>query len=133
MNKTKLSTVLVTLMLSFPMTGKAAMNPKALFPNQNQIVNLNFKVTQNKDSFSSDLAMPFYQKAEVERALGDKKYLIEFSTKRGKKDDEVAIEMRLKHSKSKIVLMKKNFTAKLNEYSKIKSHGLNIDLRPEII
>lgn len=124
--------LILASMLSFSIKAIAAINPKASF-NTNQIVNLSLEVSENKKLAKADLVLPFFQTGEVQKNLGDRSYLIELSPRSGAKENEVLVEMKLRQAKTNIVIMQKSIQAKLNENTVIKTHGLSIKLRPELI
>ncbi len=74
--------------------------------------------------------MPFYQTAELERKINNKNVLIELNPRRGKKDNEVAIEMKFYNASGSKAFFKKEVIAKLNQESKITYRGTTVRVTP---
>ena len=96
------------------------------------MINLNMHFKAQAHSAKSELSMPLYQTAEIEKKLGKKNYLISLNPRQGKNLNEVTIEVKfLKPSNSKVIF-KKEIVAKLNQQSVISSHGMMLQLTPVI-
>lgn len=102
----------------------------AAIPAGSQMVNLNLHIKSKHTNSKSSLAMPFYQTAELERKIENKNVLIELNPRRGKKDDEVAIEMKFYKASGSKAFYKKEVIAKLNHESKISFRGTTVRVTP---
>lgn len=98
--------------------------------NNNQLVNLNFQIKSKNKMVKSELMMPFYQTAELERKIGDKNILIEINPRRGKNSDEIALDMKFYKTAGSKAFYKKEIIAKLNEDSKVSFRGMSLKVRP---
>ena len=78
----------------------------------------------------SELMMPFYQTAELERKIGDKNILIEINPRRGKNADEIALDMKFYRAAGTKAFYKKEIIAKLNENSSISFRGMSLKVKP---
>lgn len=107
---------------SFSNPAKAEINP--------QIINLNMQFKARNKTVKSELAMPFYQTAEIEKRFDNKNVLIEVNPRRGKNSNEVAIEMKFFKSSGARAFAKKEFIAKLGEESKIRVKGMTVKVTP---
>lgn len=107
---------------AFSTSVKADINP--------QMINLNMQFKTKKKTLKSDLAMPFYQTAELENKFDDKKGLIEINPRLGKNKDEVAIEMKFYKSSGSKAYAKKEIIAKLGEESKVSVKGMTVRITP---
>ena len=107
---------------SFSLQAKADTNP--------QMINLNMQFKAKNKTLKSDLSMPFYQTAELEKRFDNKNVLIEVNPRRGKNSNEVAIEMRFYKSSGAKAFAKKDIIAKLGEESKITVKGMTIRVTP---
>lgn len=107
-----------------------AMNAPRISENNNQLVNLNFQIKSKNKMVKSELMMPFYQTAELERKIGDKNILIEINPRRGKNADEIALDMKFYKASGSKAFYKKEIIAKLNEDSKISFRGMSFKVRP---
>lgn len=97
-----------------------------------QMVSLNLQYKTKNKVVKSNLMMPFYQTAELERQIGDKNVLIEINPKRGKLANEVALEMKFYNSAGSKAFLKKEVVAKLNEDAHFKFRGQTLKIRPVI-
>jgi hypothetical protein len=97
-----------------------------------QMINLNLQFRAHDVSLKSDLSMPLYQTAEIEKKLGKKNYLISFNPRQGKNSDEVMIEIKFLRPSNSKVIYKKDIVAKLNQQSIISAKGMMIQLTPVI-
>lgn len=95
-----------------------------------QMINLNMQFKSHNKVVKSDLAMPFYQTAEIEKKIDKKNVLIEVNPRLGKNDDEVSIEMKFYKSSGSKAFAKKEIIAKIGEESKISVKGLTIRVTP---
>ncbi|MDD4974001.1 MAG: hypothetical protein PHY93_06600 [Bacteriovorax sp.] len=107
---------------SFSFQAKADTNP--------QMINLNMQFKAKNKTLKSDLSMPFYQTAELEKHFDNKNVLIEVNPRRGKNSNEVAIEMRFYKSSGAKAFAKKEIIAKLGEESKITVKGMTVRVTP---
>lgn len=107
-----------------------AMNAQRNGQNNNQLVNLNFQIKSKNKMVKSELIMPFYQTAELERKIGDKNILIEINPRRGKKADEISLDMKFYRTAGSKAFYKKEVIAKLNEDSKVSFRGMSFKVRP---
>ena len=98
--------------------------------NNNQLVNLNFQITNKNKMVKSELMMPFNQTAELERKFGNKNILIEINPRRGKNIDEVALEIKFYRFAGAKAFYKKEIIAKLNENSNVNFRGMSFKIRP---
>jgi hypothetical protein len=127
----KKSFICILLLSSIEAFG--AINPNALSSQDNnnaQMVNLNLQLKSRNKVVKSNLTMPFYQTAEVERSVGDKNVLIEFNPRRGKNSGEIALDMKLYRNGGGRPFYKKDFIAKVNEHSIINLRGLSVKVMP---
>lgn len=110
----------------------SSIDPKAMTASTNnaQMVNLNLQIKSRNQMVKSNLVMPFYQTAELERKIGDKHVLIEINPKRGKSADEISLEMKFYNASGSKAFYKKEFVAKVNEDSHINFRGMSLRVRP---
>jgi hypothetical protein len=102
-----------------------------VFANTNpQMINLNMQFRSNNKTIKSDLAMPFYQTAELEKRFDNKNVLIEVNPRRGKNNTEIALEMRFYKSSGAKAFAKKDIIAKIGEESKITVKGMTVRVTP---
>ena len=114
-----------------PMTATASINTKAMnAKNSQQMVNLNLQYKSNNKVVKSDLLMPFYQTAELERFIGNKNVLIEINPRHGKNPDEVTLDMKFFRTAGAKAFYKKEIVAKINEVSQINVKGISLRVRP---
>ena len=106
----------------FSFQAKAAANP--------QMINLNMQFKAKNKILKSDLAIPFYQTAELEKRFDNKNVLIEVNPRRGKNSNEVEIEMRFYKASGAKAFAKKDIIAKLGEESKISVKGMTVRVTP---
>lgn len=121
-NKTWLFSLLISIF--FSLNTHASIGP--------QMVNLNMQFKAREHTAKSDLSMPLYQTAEIEKKLGNKNYLISLNPRQGKKSDEVNIEVKFLRPSNSKVIYKKEIVAKLNQQSVISAKGMMIQLTPVI-
>ncbi len=95
-----------------------------------QMVNLNMQFKANNKTLKSDLSMPFYQVAELEKKFNNKNYLIKVNPRRGKNLNEVEIELKFFHSNSEKAFAKKEIIAVLGEESKVSVKGVSVKITP---
>ena len=108
--------------IAFPLKAKASSSP--------QMINLNMQFKAKNKILKSDLAMPFYQTAELEKHFDNKNVLIEVNPRRGKNSNEVEIEMRFYKSSGSKAFAKKDIIAKIGEESKISVKGMTVRVTP---
>ena len=91
--------VLLSVLVFTCLEASSSINPKAMnAQSDNQLVNLNFQIRSKNKMVKSELIMPFYQTAELERTIGNKNILIEINPRRGKNPDEIALDMKFYRS-----------------------------------
>lgn len=95
-----------------------------------QMINLNMQFKTKNATLKSDLAMPFYQKAEIEKHINNKNVLIEVNPRHGKNVNEVAIEMKFYNASGSKAFAKKEIIAKLGEESKVTVKGMTVRVTP---
>lgn len=120
--------LLTCLMASFG--AMASINPSALTVKNSQMVNLNLEIRSKNKTVQSDLMMPFYQTAELEKKIGGKNVLIELNPKRGKNPDEISIEMKFYKAAGVRAFFKKEFIAKVNQESRLNFKGMSVRVKP---
>ena len=118
----------------------AAINPKADLnlkssseansQANSQMINLNLQFRSHHKILTSELAMPYYQTAELEKSFDKKNYLIEVNPRHGKKSDEVEIEMRFFKTAGSKAFAKKEIIAKIGEESTISIKGMTVKVTP---
>jgi hypothetical protein len=112
---------------------QSSIDPQAMSAHNNaQMVNLNLQFKSRNQNVKSNLVMPFYQTAELERKIGDKNVLIEINPKRGKSPDEISLEMKFYKASGSRAFYKKEFVAKVNEDSHVNFRGMSLKVRPVI-
>lgn len=127
----RLKTVLFSVLVFTSVGATASINSGAMnAQSNNQLVNLNFQIKSKNKMVKSELMMPFYQTAELERKIGDKNILIEINPRRGKNADEVSLDMKFYKGAGMKAFYKKEIIAKLNEDSKISFRGMSLKVRP---
>jgi superfamily I DNA and/or RNA helicase len=127
----RLKAVLVSALVFTSVGAIASINSGAMnAQNNNQLVNLNFQIKSKNKMVKSELMMPFYQTAELERKIGDKNILIEINPRRGKKSDEISLDMKFYKASGSKAFYKKEIIAKLNEDSKVSFRGMSFKVRP---
>lgn len=95
-----------------------------------QMINLNMQFKAKNKILKSDLSIPFYQTAELEKNFDNKNILIDVNPRRGKNKNEVEIEMKFYKSSGAKAFAKKEFIAKLGEESKISVKGMTVRVTP---
>lgn len=128
----RFKTVLFSVLVFTCVEARSSINPGAMnAQGKNQMVNLNlqFKSRNNKIE-KSELLMPFYQTAELERKMGKQNVLIEINPRRGKNPNEVALDMRFYRAAGTKAFYKKEIIAIVNEESRISFKGLSMKVRP---
>jgi hypothetical protein len=96
----------------------------SIAPMDPQMVNLNIQIKGKSKIVSSDLAMPFYQTAELEKKVDDKNYYFIVNPKKGKNPQEIELEVKLYNSKKSKVIAKKDFITKINQETVISMKGV---------
>lgn len=95
-----------------------------------QMINLNMKFKAKNQVLKSELAIPYYQTAELEKRFDNKNVLIEVNPRRGKNSNEVEIEMKFYKSSGARAFAKKEIIAKIGEESKISVKGMTVRVTP---
>ena len=124
--------ILIAMNGFFSFSARASISPMPKINANPQMINLNlqFKGKDNK-TLKSDLSMPFYQTAEIERKFDSKNnVLIEVNPRRTKNSDEVSIEMRFYKASGARAFAKKEIIAKLGVESKITVKGMTVRVTP---
>lgn len=132
----RLKITLFSLVLFASFEALAAINSKALSAhgtNNAQLVNLNLSIKSRNKTVKSDLMMPFYQTAELEKKVGDKNVLIEINPRRGKNPDEINLEMKFYKASGARAFYKKEIVAKVNQDSHINLRGMQVRVRPSSV
>ncbi len=96
----------------------------SIAPMDPQMVNLNIQIKGKSKIVSSDLAMPFYQTAELEKKVDNKNYYFIVNPKKGKNPQEVELEVKLYNSKKSKVIAKKDIIAKMNQETVVSMKGV---------
>lgn len=123
--------VLLSVLVFTCFEANSSINPTAMNAgNSNQLVNLNFQIKSKNKMVKSELMMPFYQTAELERKIGDKNILIEINPRRGKNADEISLDMKFYRASGSKAFYKKEIIAKLNENSSISFRGMSLKVKP---
>ncbi len=129
MTKTKFSFLVVALMASY--NSFASIAPKSVAVESNsQMINLNMQFKSKNKTVKSDLSMPYYQTAELEKKIDNKNVFIEVNPRKGKNSNEVEIEMKFFKSSGSKAFAKKEIIAKIGEESKISIKGLTVKVTP---
>ena len=95
-----------------------------------QMINLNLQFKSHHKILTSELAMPYYQTAELEKTFDKKNYLIEVNPRHGKSNDEVEIEMRFYKTAGSKAFAKKEIIAKIGEESTVSIKGMTVKVTP---
>jgi hypothetical protein len=124
--KTWLLSLLISIFfsLTYSFSAQSSIGP--------QMVNLNMQFRSHDQTIKSDLSMPLYQTAEIEKKFGKKNYLISLNPKQGKNTDEVNIEVKFLRPSNSKVFYKKDIVAKINQQTIISAKGMVIQLTPVI-
>jgi len=130
MTNIKLSFLVVSALLSFNSWANISPASKIEANENPQIINLNMQFKSHNKVLKSDLTMPFYQTAELERKINNKNVLIEVNPRHGKNAGEVAIEMRFYKAAGQKAFAKKEVIAKLGEEAKISVKGISVKVTP---
>lgn len=79
----------------------------------------------------SDLVMPLYQKAELERRLNNKDYKIELEPKLGKNPNDVIFNVKVsKISDGHKVLANKVIKTQMNQETVLNVKGMVLEIKP---
>lgn len=108
-----------------------SMQVLAAIQSGSQIVNLNLSFKAKHKSVKSNLAMPFYQTAELEKTIDNKDYYFEINPKKGKNSEEIELDVRLFNKDKSKSIAHKEITIKINEEAKVSMKGVTIKIRPE--
>ncbi|MGZ3788262.1 MAG: hypothetical protein ACXVLQ_07045 [Bacteriovorax sp.] len=131
MSNIKFSFLVIASIVSFNVF--ASIAPKSDVVESNpQMINLNMQFRSKHKTLKSDLSMPFYQTAELEKKFDKQNVLIEVNPRRGKNSNEVAIEMRFFKASGAKAFAKKEIIAKIGEESKISVKGMTVRVTPAL-
>lgn len=131
----RLKTMCLSLLLLASLEAHATIDSKAMNAQGTpspQMVSLNLQFKSKNKTVNSDLLMPFYQTAELEKKVGDKNVLIEINPRRGKNADEIALEMKFFKASGVRAFFKKEIVAKVNQDSRVSFRGMSVRVRPVI-
>jgi hypothetical protein len=127
----KLSLILIsTFLITTNLFASINPNPSGPQMGTPQLINLNMQFKAKHKTVKSELLMPFYQTAELQKNIDNKPLLIEVNPKRGKGENEVAIEMKFYKSSGSKAFAKKEIIAKIGEESKISVKGITVRVTP---
>lgn len=121
MKKTRLFFVLVLSL--FSQLAISSISP--------QLVNLNLEFVGKRGQIKSDLTIPFYQVAELEKNLDNKIHSIEINPKKTLDPKVVELEIRYQVGKG-LKPLKKKIEVKINEMTKISLRGMTLKVTPTI-
>lgn len=127
---TKVSFLVFLVLFSFNSYSNLSPSSKIVDSENAQIINLNMQFKSHNKILKSDLAMPFYQTAELEKKINNKNVLIEINPRHGKNAGEVAIEMRFYKVAGAKAFAKKEIIARIGEESKISVKGFSMKVTP---
>ncbi len=128
---TRFKAALLSVLVFTCLEASSSINSQAMSAKgTSQLVNLNFQIKSKNKTVKSELMMPFYQTAELERKIGNKNVLIEINPRRGKNAGEITLDMKFYNSSGSKAFYKKEIIAKLNEDSSIKFRGMSLKVRP---
>lgn len=125
--------ILIAVFGNFSFEAKASIAPvEATKSEANpQMINLNMQFKTRHKTVKSDLAMPFYQTAEIEKKFDSKNnVLIEVNPRHGKNSNEVSIELKFFKASGAKAFAKKEIIAKLGEESKVTVKGMTVKVTP---
>lgn len=123
--------ILIAVIGSFSFKADANLSPAPLTDSNPQMINLNMQFKSKSKTMKSELSMPFYQTAEIEKKFDKKNnVLIEVNPRRGKNADEVSIEMKFYKASGAKAFAKKEIIAKLGVESKISVKGMTVKVTP---
>ena len=125
-----ISTTFSITSLSAAIDPKADLDSKSNSQPNSQMINLNLQFKSHHKTVTSELAMPYYQTAELEKTFDKKNYLIEVNPRHGKKNDEVEIEMRFYKTAGSKAFAKKEIIAKIGEESTVSIKGMTVKVTP---
>lgn len=123
--------ILIAVSGAFSFEANASIAPSSKAETIPQMINLNMQFKAKNKTINSDLVMPFYQTAEIEKKFDKKNnILIEVNPRHGKNSNEVSIEMKFYKASGAKAFAKKEIIAKLGEESKITVKGMTIKVTP---
>jgi hypothetical protein len=126
-------TMMILSVLVYSTFLKAAISGRDFIDtNNSQLVNLSMQFKGKHKSVKSELSMPFYQTAELEKKIDHKNYFFEINPRKGKKSGEIEIEVKIFSVLGARPIAKKEFVAKLNQETNIAMKGLTLKVTPEI-
>ncbi len=91
-----------------------------------QIVKMNLQIKSKKENHNSELAMPYYQKAELE----NKDYVIELNPRKGKNKDEILLGYKLIKTKSGKSVKSGEVVLTSNKPLNVQAKGLSFKVAP---
>jgi hypothetical protein len=97
-----------------------------------QMINLNMQFKSHSAVVNSELSMPMYQTAEIEKQVGKKNYLISLNPRHGKNPDEVHIEVKFLRHSNLTAFYKTEIITKINQKASFTAKGVTINLTPII-
>jgi hypothetical protein len=118
------------LIVMIAISGTSLFSTISKADSDSQMINLNMKFKAKNQVLKSELAIPFYQTAELEKRFDNKNVLIEVNPRRGKNSNEVEIEMKFYKSSGARAFAKKEIIAKIGEESKISVKGMTVRVTP---
>lgn len=122
---------LMVLLVTFSLETIASIAPSSAKDSNPQMINLNMQFRAKNKTVKSELAMPFYQTAEISKSFDNKNnVLVEVNPRRGKNSDEVSIEMKFYKSSGAKAFAKKEIVAKLGHESKVTVKGMTVRVTP---
>ena len=132
MANVKVSFLVILFTLSFNSFASIAPQTTAGSKSEvnSQMINLNMQFKTHHKTVKSDLAMPFYQTAELEKKFDNKNFLIEVNPRRGRNSNEVEIEMRFYKASGEKAFAKKEIIARLGKESKVSVKGMTVRVTP---
>ena len=126
---TNFKTIAAAVCLFVSINVHANINQQAM---NAQMVNLNLQFQSRNKMVKSDIVLPFYQTAELERKVGNKSVFIELNPRHGKNSDEISLEVKFSKFSGGKVFFKKEIIAKVNQESQINYHGMMMRVKPFI-
>lgn len=129
MTNLKFPFLVIALISNFNCFASIAPKSDAVDSNS-QMINLNMQFKSKNKTIKSDLSMPYYQTAELEKKIDNKNVFIEVNPRKGKNSNEVEIEMKFFKSSGSKAFAKKEVIAKIGEESKISIKGLTVKVTP---
>lgn len=116
--RSTLKTLLLTSLFALCTSTFAEIDP--------QLVKMNLQIKSKKSTHKSELAMPFYQKAEFLK----NDYLIELNPKRGKNKDEILLGYKVLRAKNGRSVKSGEAVISSSRSLNISAKGLNLKVAP---